>query len=169
MNNRPLSIQEILKHVFNNQTGKLKATLNSSQDYLNAVYDPVKDAIRINLDGGSGSGGSILIQVDNETIEKNDSGEIRAIGIKETNLGSTCKLWVGTLDQYTEQNKAQSNDICIITDDNVPLMLNVVDSVLDDQSTNPVQNKVITEELQKKVDKGNFDELEEVTSWQIVE
>lgn len=45
--------QYILNQVFNNQNNIIKTTLNTSQDYLNAVYDNSKDALRVNIVGGS--------------------------------------------------------------------------------------------------------------------
>ena len=45
--------QYILNQVFNNKNNIIKTTLNTSQDYLNAVYDNSKDALRVNIVGGS--------------------------------------------------------------------------------------------------------------------
>ena len=45
--------QYILNRVFNNKNNIIKTTLNTTQDYLNAVYDNSKQALRINLDGGA--------------------------------------------------------------------------------------------------------------------
>lgn len=48
-----LQTQDIFNKVFQNNTGTLRAgAYNSTQDYLNAVYDPVRDALRIKFEGG---------------------------------------------------------------------------------------------------------------------
>lgn len=62
--------QYILNKVFENETNHLRATLNTSQDYLNAVYDSSKNAIRIKIEGeipgGSTCGGlNVFDSVDN--------------------------------------------------------------------------------------------------------
>lgn len=44
--------QYILNKVFNNTKSIIKTTLNTSQDYLNAVYDNSMDALRVNIQGG---------------------------------------------------------------------------------------------------------------------
>jgi len=44
--------QYILNRCFDNVNDILKVTLNSSQDYLNAVYDQARDALRVNVVGG---------------------------------------------------------------------------------------------------------------------
>jgi len=44
--------QYILNKVFENETNNLRATLNTAQDYLNAVYDQSKDALRVSIAGG---------------------------------------------------------------------------------------------------------------------
>lgn len=45
--------QYILNKVFNNTNNIIRTSLNTSQDYLNAVYDNSKDALRVNIDGGA--------------------------------------------------------------------------------------------------------------------
>lgn len=45
--------QYILNKVFNNRNNIIKTTLNTSQDYLNAVYDNSCDALRVNIQGGA--------------------------------------------------------------------------------------------------------------------
>lgn len=44
--------QYILWRAFENATGTIRTTMNTSQDYLNAVFDPSKDAIRVSMAGG---------------------------------------------------------------------------------------------------------------------
>lgn len=44
--------QYILNKVYHNTTNIIRTTLNTSQDYLNAVFDPSCDAIRVNMQGG---------------------------------------------------------------------------------------------------------------------
>lgn len=173
MDNKPRSTQEILSKVFENKSGKLKGTsLHSTQDYFNAVYDEEKDALRVVVDGGGGGSGS-NISIDGETITKNSQDEIQTAAVRETNANNAVKIWVGTYEQYVAQNKEQSDDICYILDDvvedmEIPVFIQV-DDALSSSSTNPVQNKVITQAIANKADKASTDELEEVTSWQVVE
>ena len=49
-----LSAQEIFKKSFVNKTGKITVSTASMQDYLNAVYDPDKDALRVVISGYNG-------------------------------------------------------------------------------------------------------------------
>ena len=44
--------QYILHKCFVNKKNVIRTSLNTSQDYLNAIYDSARDALRINLDGG---------------------------------------------------------------------------------------------------------------------
>ena len=44
--------QEILKKCFENRRNVLRMSLNNSQDYLNAVFDASKGALRVNIAGG---------------------------------------------------------------------------------------------------------------------
>ena len=45
--------QYILQKCFENKENVIRVSLNNAQDYLNAVYDPSKDALRVNMAGGS--------------------------------------------------------------------------------------------------------------------
>lgn len=59
-----------------------------------------------------------LAGADGSTITETQGGSLQAVGVKDANGGAaTRKIWTGTLAQYTAQGKAQSDDICIITDD----------------------------------------------------
>lgn len=53
--NQFLSTQTIFQQVFQNASGKLKGSLGhyTTQDYLNAVFDNSKDALRISVEGGA--------------------------------------------------------------------------------------------------------------------
>ena len=53
--------QYILKQCFVNKQKVIRVSLNNAQDYLNAVYDNSKDALRVNLAGG------VLPMVDDPT------------------------------------------------------------------------------------------------------
>lgn len=45
--------QYILQKCFENKENVIRVTLNNAQDYLNAVFDPSKDALRVNMTGGA--------------------------------------------------------------------------------------------------------------------
>ena len=63
------------------------------------------------------------ISVDNETIDKNQSNELEAIGVKNKNIatGATENIydWIGTLAEYEAQDIANAHPewLCFITDD----------------------------------------------------
>ena len=54
MGKQYLQTQDIFNKVFQNVENRLKASIgyHSTQDYLNAVYDSSKDALRISVEGG---------------------------------------------------------------------------------------------------------------------
>ena len=59
------------------------------------------------------------VSIDASTITRNGSSQLQAVGLKETNASATQKVWVGTLAEYTNQDKASSSDICFITNDEI--------------------------------------------------
>lgn len=76
-------------------------------------------------------------------------GKWRPISIKPDGSDTYTKDEIDALLQYTEQeiiNKLLSGEYEIIT----------IDNELSEESENPVQNKVITAELNKKLDKVEF-------------
>ena len=44
--------QYILQKCFDNRQNVIRVSMNNSQDYLNAIYDASKDALRVNMVGG---------------------------------------------------------------------------------------------------------------------
>ena len=58
------------------------------------------------------------VRIDGNTITEDSDSNIQAVGVKETNKNLTQKIWVGTLQEYLQQNKQESDDICVVTDDN---------------------------------------------------
>lgn len=90
---------------------------------------------------------------DNVTITRNAQDKIQAVALRESNADAAKHIWVGTLQEWTEQDKASSTDICYITDDDrEPMYISVVDDALSMSSTNPVQNRVVTNALGYKAD-----------------
>ena len=94
--------------------------------------------------GGGGGGGDVV--VDNSTIIKNNDSSITAIALREQRNSQAIKEWVGTKAQYDALNSKDSNTKYIITDDEGTGI--VIDSVLSNTSTNPVQNSTITNAIQ---------------------
>lgn len=94
--------------------------------------------------GGGGGGGDVI--VDNSTIIKNNDSSITAIALREQRNSQAIKEWVGTKAQYDALNSKDSNTKYIITDDEGSGI--VVDNALSSTSTNPVENRVITNAIQ---------------------
>lgn len=94
--------------------------------------------------GGGGGGGDVI--VDNSTIIKNNDSSITAIALREQRNSQAIKEWVGTKSQYDALNSKDSNTKYIITDDEGSGI--VVDSILSTTSSNPVENRVITNAIQ---------------------
>lgn len=62
--------------------------------------------------------------LDEVTISKNDDDKLRAIGVIEKNQGNTKYDWVGTYQEWLDQNVAEAHPewICYVTDDATDLL-----------------------------------------------
>ena len=63
------------------------------------------------------SQGGSNVEVDDATITKRTGDVIQAIAVRNSNDDSPQRIWTGTLQEYTAQGKDQSDDLCIVTDD----------------------------------------------------
>ena len=61
--------------------------------------------------------GDVPPDVDNETIEINNNGELQAIGVIDNNTNSALKTWTGTLVQYNAITTKDPDTLYNITDD----------------------------------------------------
>ena len=95
--------------------------------------------------------GEAFDKLDKETINQNSNSELQAIGVRETNQNQVQKIWIGTKQQYNEQHKERTDDICYIVDDE---QTQYVDNSLDKNSPNAVSNHAVTQAMD-----GSFDSL----------
>lgn len=93
--------------------------------------------------------GDAFDAIDEQTITLNDNGELQTVAVKEMNKNNVQQVWVGTLQEYTEQGVANTQMLAFITDDTEA---SGIDGELSDSSTNPVQNWVIKQAIDKKQD-----------------
>lgn len=89
------------------------------------------------------------VSIDGSSITQNDSGQLQASGVIDSNTSDTQRIWTGTLAEYDAQHKAQSNDLCIILDDEHVLY---IDHTLDSDSQNAVGNDAVTKGLSGSLD-----------------
>lgn len=80
-------------------------------------YDPILGKLREKDGNGGGGGTGGDLPPDNETITVTPNDTIQAIAVRDSNNNAARRIWTGTYEQYTAQNKAASDDICIVTDD----------------------------------------------------
>ncbi|MBP5459253.1 MAG: hypothetical protein J6Y62_03730 [Clostridia bacterium] len=89
------------------------------------------------------------VKADGDTIIENSDSALQAAGVKETNVRSTVRFWIGTKAEYEQQHKEQSRDVCFVTDDD---SATYVDESLDGNSPNPVANAAVTKALEGSLD-----------------
>lgn len=87
--------QYILKQCFVNKQKIIRTSLNNAQDYLNAVYDNTKDALRVNINGG------VLPKVDDpsELPQSASDGQICPVYNKEKKVIDFYE-WVEELGEW---------------------------------------------------------------------
>ena len=87
--------QYILKRCFENRENIIRVTLNNAQDYLNAVFDPSKDALRVNM-----AGGMLPMVEDKEDLpSKAEDGQICPV-YNEENRTIDFYEWVDALGEW---------------------------------------------------------------------
>lgn len=78
------------------------------------------------------------------TAALTDANKIQMTDAQKESAQDTIGIWTGTLQEWTEGDKASSGDICVITDDLEPAGWTFeIDDALSDVSINPVENRVI--------------------------
>lgn len=90
-----------------------------------------------------------IAQEDNATIRRNSSNKLQAEGLVLAGSTAACRIWEGTLAEYTAGTVGQLHPdwICHVTDDDLSV---TIDGELDPQSANPVQNRVVKAALDGK-------------------